>query len=371
MGFFKCLLGSLAIVAVGTGGYVAYDKLSHHPITVDRVIDGDTIDVAEGDEVTRIRLLNIDTPELGHEGRPSECLAEDAKAFLDSLLPRGTEVRLEYDEERTDKYGRTLAGVYVDDGLINSQVAAAGLATPLLIEPNHRFYPEVLSAAETAEGSEKGIFALGPECFVSDPQAGSTLQQARSDLDAANDDFPRYLRSDEDFNKAIAKASATKGALNKLQGLSRRNLEQSDFQKAAYGTRFQDEVQETLTQAREQQAAQDKPITKEKERREEELKLRKEQEEREAERARVAEEAKQREAANAATSRDLQAGNSTASSPASTGSTSNSTGGNRAGNGSDGYTGCRAYGGNYAMTSIDAQGRSYAKIDCSTRIQIG
>lgn len=37
----------------------------------------------------------------------------------------------------------------------------------------------------------------------------------------------------------------------------------------------------------------------------------------------------------------------------------------------DTYTGCRAYGGNYAMTSMDEQGRPYAKIDCSTRQQIG
>ncbi|WP_126268734.1 hypothetical protein [Corynebacterium alimapuense] len=33
--------------------------------------------------------------------------------------------------------------------------------------------------------------------------------------------------------------------------------------------------------------------------------------------------------------------------------------------------GCRAYGGNYAFTSVDAQGRSYAKIDCTTKAQIG
>ena len=37
----------------------------------------------------------------------------------------------------------------------------------------------------------------------------------------------------------------------------------------------------------------------------------------------------------------------------------------------DNYTGCRAYGGNYAMTSVDKKGRSYAKIDCTTKQQIG
>lgn len=37
----------------------------------------------------------------------------------------------------------------------------------------------------------------------------------------------------------------------------------------------------------------------------------------------------------------------------------------------DHYTGCRAYGGNYAMTSVDKKGRSYAKIDCTTKQQIG
>ena len=37
----------------------------------------------------------------------------------------------------------------------------------------------------------------------------------------------------------------------------------------------------------------------------------------------------------------------------------------------DSYTGCRAYNGNYAMTSVDKKGRPYAKIDCTTRVQIG
>ncbi|EEI17004.1 hypothetical protein HMPREF0298_1133, partial [Corynebacterium lipophiloflavum DSM 44291] len=41
------------------------------------------------------------------------------------------------------------------------------------------------------------------------------------------------------------------------------------------------------------------------------------------------------------------------------------------GGGGDTYTGCRAYGGNYAFTSVDDEGRRYAKIDCATKAQIG
>ena len=37
----------------------------------------------------------------------------------------------------------------------------------------------------------------------------------------------------------------------------------------------------------------------------------------------------------------------------------------------DTYTGCRAYGGNYVFTSVDKKGRAYAKIDCTTKQQIG
>ena len=78
--------------------------------TVDRVIDGDTIDVIVDGAGERVRLTGIDTPEMARRdtGAPAECFGDEATAFTESLLPAGTAVRLERDVVGRDDYGRLL-----------------------------------------------------------------------------------------------------------------------------------------------------------------------------------------------------------------------------------------------------------------------
>lgn len=136
-----------------------------HMATVADVIDGDTIRVSKPgeQETTRIRLLNIDTPEIG-----KECYAEQAQHFLEELIPEGTRVRLEYDQEPTDHYGRELAGVYVGDTFVNKEVAAAGLAVSIVVEPNDRFYHEIDEAVAAAKRQQRGVYAPDSGCSFAD-----------------------------------------------------------------------------------------------------------------------------------------------------------------------------------------------------------
>jgi len=90
---------------------------------VERVVDGDTI-VVEG--VGRVRLIGVDTPETVAPGRPVEFFGREASAFTKRLL-EGRPVRLEYDRERTDRYGRTLAYVHLADGTFaNAEIIRRG-----------------------------------------------------------------------------------------------------------------------------------------------------------------------------------------------------------------------------------------------------
>ena len=90
---------------------------------VERVVDGDTI-VVQG--VGRVRLIGVDTPETVDPRRPVELFGREASAFTKRLL-EGQRVRLEYDRERTDRYGRTLAYVYLPDGtLANAEIIRLG-----------------------------------------------------------------------------------------------------------------------------------------------------------------------------------------------------------------------------------------------------
>ena len=124
--------------------------------TVTEVIDGDTITVRLAGRTETVRLIGIDTPETVHPTKPVECFGPEASAFTKSLLPPGTRVALVRDVEARDRYGRLLAYVTrVDDDLfVNRAILAAGMATPLVFEPNtahQRDFAEVAHQASTAK----------------------------------------------------------------------------------------------------------------------------------------------------------------------------------------------------------------------------
>lgn len=88
-----------------------------------RVIDGDTIDVAG---IGRVRLIGVDTPETKHPRKPVERFGREASAFTARLV-EGKRVRIAYDWQRLDKYGRTLAYVYLEDGtFVNAEIIRQG-----------------------------------------------------------------------------------------------------------------------------------------------------------------------------------------------------------------------------------------------------
>ena len=92
---------------------------------VRRVVDGDTWLLAEGE---RVRLVGLDTPELGRDGAPDAPLAEAARAHLQMLVDlAGGRVRLRGDAR--DHYGRKLAVVYTDrHGDVAAHLIGRGLA---------------------------------------------------------------------------------------------------------------------------------------------------------------------------------------------------------------------------------------------------
>ncbi len=91
---------------------------------VTRVIDGDTILLANGE---RVRLIGVDTPELYHPFKPVQYFAREASEFTREMV-EGKQVRLEYDWQRRDRYGRLLAYVYLDDStFLNAEIIRQGL----------------------------------------------------------------------------------------------------------------------------------------------------------------------------------------------------------------------------------------------------
>ncbi len=91
-----------------------------------RVIDGDTIVVDINGKQERVRLIGVDTPETVHPEKPVEYFGKEASEFTKRMV-EGKKVRLEYDWQDRDKYGRLLAYVYLTDGtFLNAEIIKQG-----------------------------------------------------------------------------------------------------------------------------------------------------------------------------------------------------------------------------------------------------
>lgn len=91
---------------------------------VRRVVDGDTLLMRDG---KRVRLVGVDTPETVKENTPVEPWGPEATRFTREFVAAG-EVRLQFDRERTDRFGRYLAYVWVGERMLNEELLRAGLA---------------------------------------------------------------------------------------------------------------------------------------------------------------------------------------------------------------------------------------------------
>jgi micrococcal nuclease len=98
--------------------------------TVERVIDGDTLVMENGE---RVRLIGVDTPETKHPNKPVEHFGKEAAAFTRRLV-EGKRVRLEFDpanapraHKDSTQQRRTLAYVFLKDGtLLNAEIIKQG-----------------------------------------------------------------------------------------------------------------------------------------------------------------------------------------------------------------------------------------------------
>ena len=140
---------------------------------VTHVVDGDTLDVRVGDTEERIRLIGVDTPESVAPNRPVQCYGAEASAYLASLVPEGTAVRLERDAVARDQFGRLLAYVYraEDDLLVNLALVEQGYADAVTYGDNEALYSELVAAEAEARDGGRGLWGVcgGPDVDIGPP----------------------------------------------------------------------------------------------------------------------------------------------------------------------------------------------------------
>ena len=129
-------------------------------VRINFIYDGDTVRADTGD---LIRLLGVDAPEMNWEEGEPEFYAREAFEYTkENLL--GQLVYLEYDEVKEDKYGRTLAYLFLADGsFFNEKLLEEGYARLLLIPPNLKYSDKLKEAEAEARNAGRGIWSTADE----------------------------------------------------------------------------------------------------------------------------------------------------------------------------------------------------------------
>lgn len=135
-------------------------RTSEEYYVVIEVIDGDTFWVDDGSEKgLKVRLIGVDAPETRRSARKEVGhYADEAKKFLTDLILK-REVRLELDAAARDRYGRTLAYVYLRDGtFVNAELLKQGYAMVMTVPPNVRYAEDFLRLQVEARKRGKGLW---------------------------------------------------------------------------------------------------------------------------------------------------------------------------------------------------------------------
>ena len=152
-GLIGLLCGLLLVLPSGAAASDAWERVRH-------VNDGDTVVLESG---TRVRYIGVNTPEIGDDRGQSEPFAQAARKFNLRLVLH-QKVRLEYDRERQDRYGRHLSYVFLEDGtMVNEALLHAGLAFCLYRSPNDRYWQRLLDSQRAALQAGHGIWRVLPE----------------------------------------------------------------------------------------------------------------------------------------------------------------------------------------------------------------
>lgn len=125
---------------------------------VTKVVDGDTVTI---DKIGTIRLIGINTPETVDPRKPVECFGKEASDRAKELL-NGKKVYLEFDESqgKTDKYNRTLAYVFREDGLhFNVEMIKTGYAYEYTYNKPYKYQNQFKQAQKDAQNSQSGLWS--------------------------------------------------------------------------------------------------------------------------------------------------------------------------------------------------------------------
>ena len=145
----------LTLFLVGIGNVFANDT-----VILKKCVDGDTAQFILDDEVIKVRFLAIDTPESVHPTVEVEAYGKDASSYTCELLTNAKKIELEYEKNKTDKYGRYLAWVWVDDLLLQDELIKNGYAEVAYLYGDYKYTSLLQDHQEIAKAKKLNIWSV-------------------------------------------------------------------------------------------------------------------------------------------------------------------------------------------------------------------
>jgi micrococcal nuclease len=145
------------------------------PVTLRRVIDGDTIQVAMADgHLEVVRYIGMNTPEVHHPDKGEEPGGRAAKAVNETLV-RGKRLELAFDMQTRDRYGRLLAYVWANGEHVNAAIVERGYANAATFPPNVCLAERFRRLEREAHTAGRGLWEdpTGQATMVANQESGT------------------------------------------------------------------------------------------------------------------------------------------------------------------------------------------------------
>lgn len=135
--------------------------LEKQSVTFSKCVDGDTAKFIINEKEETVRFLAVDTPETKHPTKGEEPYGKEASNYTCNKLKNATKIELEYDSNstKTDKYGRYLAWVFVDDNLLQAELVKNGLAEVAYLYGDYKYTNLLKDYEQNAIVSKVGMYS--------------------------------------------------------------------------------------------------------------------------------------------------------------------------------------------------------------------
>ena len=124
-----------------------------------KCVDGDTAYFLVNENEIKVRFLAIDTPESVSTNVSEQPFGKEASDYTCNKISNANEIVLEYEKNKTDKYGRILAYVYIDGVMFNKMLLQSGMAKIATYPPNVKYVEEFKVLEKQARENKVGLWS--------------------------------------------------------------------------------------------------------------------------------------------------------------------------------------------------------------------